>query len=67
MKLEIYDLRGSLVERRELGEYPEGESRGPMFLTAQPASGVYLYRLQLRDPSTGALRATLQGKTMIVR
>jgi hypothetical protein len=65
--LEVYDLRGALVERRSLGECGAGEAMVPLFVTDRQAAGMYLYRLRLVNPATGALRATLQGKTTVVR
>ncbi|MFN2370838.1 MAG: hypothetical protein ABR506_06735 [Candidatus Krumholzibacteriia bacterium] len=65
--LEIYDLRGRLVERRFLGERPAGESSETLFRDGKAASGTYLYRLKLVDPRSGALRGTLQGKTTVVK
>jgi hypothetical protein len=67
LTLAVYDLKGRLVEKRELGVHGSGEVQVPLFVTTRPAAGLYLYRLVLVDPDTGALRTTLQGKTMVVK
>ncbi len=63
--LEVYDVRGRLVTRRPLGVVQNGVF--PLFLDRRPEAGVYLYRLQLIDPQTGAPRSTLQGKTLLLK
>ncbi|HOX24546.1 MAG TPA: sugar-binding protein [Candidatus Krumholzibacteria bacterium] len=63
--LEVYDLRGRLVERRQLGVQQVGEV--PLFTGRRAEAGVYLYRLRLVDPATGAPRTTLQGKTVLLK
>jgi len=65
--LEIYDIRGMLVERRQLGLMNEGESNLSLFSARRPSAGVYLYRLQMIDPGTGAERASLTGKLVLVK
>ena len=65
--LELYDVRGMLVERRKLGEMDEGENSVSLFSQRRPSAGVYLYRLRLIDPSTGIERASLAGKTVLVK
>ncbi|MFH1844942.1 MAG: hypothetical protein ABIF77_17255, partial [bacterium] len=65
--LELYDLRGMLVERRQLGTMNEGENSVSLFTARRPSAGVYLYRLRLIDPATGAERASLTGKTVLVK
>jgi hypothetical protein len=65
--LEIFDLRGMLVERRRLGTLNEGENSVFLFNARRPSAGVYLYRLRLTDPATGAERASLTGKTVLVK
>jgi hypothetical protein len=67
VELEVYDLRGRLVERRSLGLRQAGEGQVPLLRQERAAAGVYLYRLQFINPGTGAVRATLQGKTTVVR
>ncbi len=65
--LEIYDLRGRLVQRRPLGEMAGGENEVMMFSGKRPSAGVYLYRLQMSDPVTGRLRGSLKGKVLLVK
>jgi hypothetical protein len=65
--LEVYDVRGRLVERRELGSLSEGDASVPLFSKQDPAAGTYLYRLQFVDPATGRVRGSLTGKTMLMK
>jgi hypothetical protein len=65
--LEVYDLRGQLVERRVLGDSGNGFHDIPVFSQKKMGSGVYVYRLKLQDPATGVLRSTLTGKTLILK
>jgi hypothetical protein len=65
--VEIYDLRGMLIERRKLGEMNEGENSILLFNGRRPSSGMYLYRLRMLDPVTGGERAALTGKTVLVK
>lgn len=67
VSLEVYDVRGHLVERRELGQMSEGEGSVPLFSRGDPAAGVYLYRVQFVDPATGRVRGALTGKTMLMK
>ena len=65
--LEIYDVRGMLVDRRTLGTMNEGENSVMLFNSRPPSAGVYLYRLRLANPATGAERASLTGKFVLVK
>lgn len=65
--LEIFDLRGALIERRRLGLLGEGENDLELFSSRRPGSGVYLYRLRMVDPVTGVEREALTGKTVLVK
>jgi len=65
--IEVYDVRGRLVERRELGNLEQGEANVPLFAKEDPAAGVYLYRVQFVDPATGHVRGSLTGKTMLMK
>jgi hypothetical protein len=65
--LEVFNVRGMLVERRQLGTMSEGENSVFLFNTRRPSAGVYLYRLRLIDPASGAERASLTGKTVLVK
>ncbi len=65
--LQVYDVRGRLIERHSFGSMDEGENRVPLFAVKRPAAGIYLYRLQLLDPVTGIERAVMTGKSVLVR
>jgi len=65
--IEVYDVRGRLVERRELGNMNEGDASVPLFSKQDPAAGMYLYRVQFVDPATGRVRGSLTGKTMLMK
>lgn len=64
--LEVFDVSGRLVERRRLGVRGVGLGE-TSFGGRSIASGVYLYRLKLSDPTTGDWRKTLTGRLVIVR
>jgi hypothetical protein len=66
VSLEIYDVAGRLVEIRELGIQPAGV-RQIDFGGSNKAAGVYMYRLKLVDPETGALRSALNGKAVLIK
>jgi hypothetical protein len=64
--LEVFDVSGRLVETRALGLQAPGMRR--VDLSTEPrASGVYLYRMNLVDPSSGAVRDQLHGKAVLVK
>ena len=50
--LEMYDVRGMLVERRKLGLMNEGENDVSLFNGRRPSAGVYLYTLNVGSQST---------------
>ena len=64
--LDVFDLQGRLVASRAFGVVAAGDGhvRMPQFSSR---SGVYLYRLHLTDPETGADRGTLDGKMMVLQ
>jgi hypothetical protein len=64
--LEVFDVTGRLVDRRALGVLDPGVREIP-FPSEGKAAGVYLYRLELLDPRSGALGASLHGKTVLLR
>ncbi len=64
--LEVFDVAGRLVERRRLGLQNAGAGETAFGGKGQTA-GVYLYRLNLNDPATGALRKTLSGRLVVVK
>ncbi len=65
--LEVFDLRGRLIERRNLGEMGEGENGVSIFTTKRPSAGVYMYRLGMKDPVTGIPRGVLKGKVLYIK
>jgi hypothetical protein len=64
--LEVFDVAGRLVESRPLGVQGPGTRRVDFSGEAR-GSGVYLYRIKLVDPSSGALREELHGKAIVVK
>jgi hypothetical protein len=64
--LEVFDIQGRLVERRELGVLPSG-SHETSFDRDHLSDGVYAYRVKLDDPVTGASRRSLYGKLVLLR
>lgn len=62
---EVFDVRGRLVEQRRIGPQSEGMQE-LLFDGSQMPAGVYLYRVQVEDPQTGANRASLSGKLTLV-
>jgi hypothetical protein len=64
--LEVFDLSGRLVERRTLGIQSPGI--GDAFYDGQGRShGMYFYKLTISDPQTGAERAVLQGRMILIK
>ncbi len=63
--LEVYDLRGRRLEMRSYGRKASG-SQQIRFDGEGLESGLYLYRLQVREEGTGA-KAALAGKMILVR
>ena len=64
--LEVFDLQGRMVGTRALGV----QSAGPGYASFSReglTNGLYLYRLRLQDPASGALRETLSGRMTVVR
>jgi hypothetical protein len=64
---EVFDVRGRTIERRPLGVQDGGQFTIPLFEASDHGAGVYLYRLQMVDPESGALRETLRGKTIYLK
>jgi hypothetical protein len=62
---EVYDLQGRQVARRALGFQASG-ARQAAFTGSGLGTGIYLYRLKLTDPVTGAARGSMAGKMMIL-
>ena len=64
--LEVFDVSGRLVERRRLGMQTPGAHEAA-FDGHGYSAGMYLYRIHLTDPTTGALRRTLAGRIVVVK
>ncbi len=64
--LEIFDVAGRLVERRPLGLQEAGLGSAT-FGGKDQAAGVYVYRLHVHDPVTGAERKSLSGRLVVVK
>lgn len=65
VSLEVYDVQGRLVERRSLGVRPAGGGQVE-FDGGGRTAGIYLYRVQVADPTTGALRSVGGGRMIIL-
>lgn len=63
---EVFDVRGRLVERREVGTRGSGANE-LLFDGTDQSAGLYLYRLRVMDPGSRSIRADLQGKFMLVK
>ncbi len=63
VSLEVYDVLGRQVSRRELGLQPPGEHDAVLGREGLSTS-MYLVRMRIRDPVSGALKANLVGKVM---
>jgi hypothetical protein len=64
--LEVFDLLGRRVLTKPVGLRGLGVHREFLEMSDQSA-GVYLYRILVEDPQTGALRAELSGKTVLIK
>jgi hypothetical protein len=64
--LEVFDVAGRLMERRLLGLQGTGVGEAT-FGGKGYGSGLYLYRLQVADPATGATRTTLSGRVIVLK
>lgn len=63
--LDLFDVSGRLVERRDLGEQGAGVWETAIDGNGR-ASGVYFYQLKVNDPSSESLRASLRGKIVLL-
>jgi hypothetical protein len=66
VELAVFDVHGRLVTQRVLGRMAAGKQQALVQLPAGKA-GVYLYRVKAKDPATGSVVATLNGKMMHLR
>jgi hypothetical protein len=66
VSLEVFDVQGRLVTSHAYGvqQAGEGSVRIEPFTSH---SGLFLYRLHVTDPVTGAARGTLSGRLMVLR
>jgi len=64
--LEVYDVSGRLVTRRDVGLVDSGP-RSYLFDGRGLKSGIYLYRLRVDDPVAARTQATLSGKLLLTR
>ena len=64
--LEVFDAQGRLVVRRALGTQTPGPHTAT-FSNPGLRAGIYLYRMRAADPLSGAERAALSGKMLLVR
>lgn len=62
--LHVFDVAGRLVDRQDLGVLAAGE-RETLFEVE--GSGMYLYRIDVEDPSSGTLRKSLTGRIVVVK
>jgi hypothetical protein len=65
VSLEVYDAQGRLVERRSLGAQPAGSGQIEFDGRGRPA-GIYLYQVQVVDPTTGTTRPVGNGRMIIL-
>ncbi len=64
--LEVFDLQGRLVVKRALGTQAPGRHQAT-FSNPGLRAGIYLYRMRAADVLSGALRASLSGKMLLVK
>ncbi len=64
--LDVFDVAGRLIETRRLGVMAKGVQEA-FFDGRGRAPGVYLYRLNLENPETGAQLKQLTGRVTVLR
>jgi hypothetical protein len=64
--LEVFDLQGRLVQSRELGVMAAG-SQSAAVNARDLHTGIYVYRLRMAHPTSGAPTAELSGKMMLMQ
>ncbi len=64
--VDVYDVLGRRVARHALGVQAAG-TRDAALTPEGLHTGVYLYRIRITDPKSGAERATLPGKFMFIK
>jgi hypothetical protein len=63
--LEVYDVKGRLVDREFVGRQKAGVQQTA--LRYQGRSGIHFYRLNFVNPNNGHSLATLAGKVMLIK
>ena len=66
VSVDIFDVRGRLVERRGLGIQPAGVRYLDLSGLDQSA-GVYFYRIQAKSEATGGVVKSYTGKMTLLR
>ena len=66
MTLEVFDPQGRRVVKRALGTQSPGPHQAT-FSSPGLRAGIYLYRLRVADPLSGAERVSLSGKMLLVK
>lgn len=66
VQLDIFDPQGRVLHSRDLGIQVAGEQSARIF-GFNGKTGVYLYRLRMSDPASGAERAVLSGRLLVVK
>ncbi len=66
LEFSLYDLRGRLVERRDLGVQGSGE-RQMQIDWRDHSAGIYLYQLRGIHPTSGEDLGVVHGKTVLVK
>ncbi|MBI5837863.1 MAG: T9SS type A sorting domain-containing protein [Candidatus Eisenbacteria bacterium] len=64
--VEVFDIAGRRVSTRLLGVQKAGSYSVP-FERAPEGAGVYMYRVRVTDPGTGALLSSASGKMTLLR
>ncbi len=64
--LAVHDVAGRLVQRRVLGMQRPGMQEAA-FDGMPYGAGVYMYKLDIADPETGALRRSLSGRMVVIK
>jgi hypothetical protein len=64
--LEVYDVAGRLIEKRSLGMQAAGIGEAYFDGKAQ-SQGIYFYQVKIADPLSGAERAVLQGRMLLLQ
>lgn len=66
VELDVFDPQGRPVHSVDLGVQPAGDRSAPI-AGFRGAAGVYLYRVRMTDPASGAVRAALNGRALVIR